>query len=205
MINNQNPINKEFFILCLISTGIFFLGISNQSLWIDEAWTAFFASQHNIADLITALKKLNAPDIQTPLYLVYTQGWGKLFGTTEYALRLSNLPFGIILAIALGWTSRVGFGRQYLWVGFCFSPFIWFYMNEARPYMALMAFGALSVGAVIVYFENPNKYAKYAPWLTLSSLLIACGFHMLAAFLLPALLVLAVFWCVAFPRLFALP
>jgi hypothetical protein len=170
------------------------LCISNQSLWMDEAIMAYFASHGGPAAMFSTVTSLRegSADPQMPLYIFYLWGWAKFFGTSEYALRAANMPFAILLVAALGWTSWRALGRPVLWIVSCCSPFVWFYMNEARPYMAIMACSAVSTGALLVYFAERDRYAKIAPWVCLSALLIAWGLQMLSAFLAPSLIVLAV-------------
>jgi hypothetical protein len=169
------------------------LAVTNQSLWIDEAVMAYFASYDRLGDMFVTVTDLRTSDPQMPLYIVYLWGWVKLFGASEYALRAANLPFAILFVAAMAWTSWRALGRPALWVVFCLSPFVWFYMNEARPYVAIMACAALSTGAVMVYFAEPERYGKIAPWLCLSALWVACGLQMLSVFLAPSLAVLAAF------------
>jgi uncharacterized membrane protein len=178
----------------MLSTSLLLcLAITDQSFWIDEAVMAYFASYHGLTSLFMMLTNLRTSDPQMPLYILYLWGWAKLFGTSEYALRAANLPFAFVFVTALGWTSWRVLGRPVLWVVFCFSPFVWFYMNEARPYIAIIACSAVSTGALMAYFSDRERYAKIAPWLCLSALLIAFGLQMLAAFLGPSLMILAIF------------
>lgn len=122
-----------------------------------------------------------------PVYNVYIWAWSRLFGAGEFALRASNVPFVLMLSAALGWTSYRVFRRPLLWVVFCFSPFVVFYMNEARPYIAVMGCAAVSTGTLLAYFADRPRYATTAPWLCLASFVLGCGMHMLAAFLVPVL------------------
>jgi hypothetical protein len=126
-----------------------------------------------------------------PLYMLYIWEWAQAFGTSEYALRASNIPFAFMFTTALGWTSYRVFRRPFLWVVFALSPFVVFYMSEARPYVALMACATASTGAMLAYFADPSRYAKGAPWICLVALVIACGLHMLAGFLVPSLMIYA--------------
>ena len=72
-------------------------------------------------------------------YLSYMWGWIKIFGRSEVALRAANIPFFLLLVGSAAWASRRLLQRPYLWVLFCLSPFVWFYLNEARPYAAVTA------------------------------------------------------------------
>lgn len=173
-------------------TIILWLSITHQSLWIDEAFTAWFAAQSSLQHLIDAALNAKSSEIQMPLYNLYAWAWAKIFGTSEYALRASNIPFALIFTLALGWTSQHIFRRPLYWVVFCLSPFVVYYMNEARPYIPVLGCAAVTTGALLAYFADPARHGKWAPWSCLLALVFACALHMLAAFLVPVVLVYAV-------------
>jgi hypothetical protein len=72
------------------------------------------------------------------------------------------------------------------------SPFLAFYMNEARPYIAVVACVTLSLVALLAYFDNPDSNGKTAAWLCVFSMWFAWGLHLLAAYAAPALVSVAV-------------
>ena len=57
----------------------------------------------------------------------------------------------------MSWASRALFRRPNAWLILCLSPFVWFYMNEARPYIAVMAFAAVAMVAELAYLMYPAK------------------------------------------------
>jgi hypothetical protein len=169
--------------------------ITKQSLWIDEGCTAWLAAQNSLRHLIEAVLSVKGSDAQTPLYVLYMWAWAKVFGTGEYALRASNIPFALMLTAALGWTSSRLFRRPILWTVFCLSPFVAFYINEAKAYLPVTACAAISMAAMLAYFADRARYGKIAPWACFFALVIACGIQMLAAFLVPVLVVYAALAC----------
>jgi len=166
--------------------------ITRQSLWTDEGFTVWFASHRSLSTFFSALiGSPGAPgDPQLIFYLLYMWGWIKAFGTSELALRAANIPFAILFIGTMAWASRNLLRRPGLWVYFCLSPFFWFYLNEARPYVALLAFSSVASVALLAYLLNPLEYKVLGPWACLVALLWALGTHIMAAFLLPTLLVL---------------
>jgi len=170
------------------------LAINRQSLWIDEGFTVSFASQQSLHSFFASLiGSRGAPgDPQFIFYLLYMWEWIKLFGASELSLRSANIPFALIFILATSWASRRFFWNRNLWVLFCLSPFFWFYLNEARPYVALIAFSGVATVALLAYLLRPERYHATAPWFCLIALFIACGMHILAIFLVPSLLVLVV-------------
>ncbi len=178
------------------------LAITRQSLWIDEGFTVWFASHQSFHSFFASLiGSRGAPgDPQFIFYLLYMWEWIKLFGASELSLRAANIPFAMILIYAMRWASRRFFWNANLWALFCLSPFFWFYLNEARPYVALMAFSGVASIALLAYLLEPERYHATAPWFCLIALLIAWGMHILAIFLVPALLVLVVMTTCRDPR-----
>jgi len=59
-----------------------------------------------------------------PAYHLYTWGWVKVFGVSEFALRASNIPFAVLFVSALAWSSRRIFGVRFAWIVFALSPFL---------------------------------------------------------------------------------
>jgi len=179
-------------ILCLVVSLGLCLGVTRQSLWIDEATTAWLASHQDPWRLLGTLadgREILSESLM-PLFTGYIWTWSRLFGTGEQALRAANIPFAILLVATLGWTSSRLFSRPLLWLVLCFCPFIWFYMNEARPYVAVMACSAVALAAVLAYFADPNGYSNTAPWLFFSALFVGCGFHLFGGLVIPAVIVI---------------
>ena len=180
-------------ILWMILFVTFSLAITRQSLWTDEGFTVWFASHKTIASFFTAL--IGSPgtpgDPQMLFYLLYMWGWIKLCGASELALRLANIPFAILLIGTIGWASRFLLSQPWSRLFFCLSPFFWFYLNEARPYVALMAFATAAIVALLAYLIYPDQYGEFAPWICLITLLLAWGTHIMAAFLFPSLMITA--------------
>jgi uncharacterized membrane protein len=121
------------------------IAISNQSLWIDEGNSAMKAIQPNFVLFWGKMKELGGSDLQMPLYMGLLWAWEKIFGHSEYALRALNISFFTFSAAVI----------LYLWDAerrlklavvllMCFSPMLWVYLDEARPYI-FQFFGATSI------------------------------------------------------------
>ena len=179
--------------LSVLFPALLIFAITRQSLWMDEGFTAWFASSTSIKSFFSTLMgSREAPgDPQMLFYLLYMWGWVKVWGTSEIALRAANIPLAVLLLGALSWASRTLFRRPNAWLIVCVSPFLWFYMNDARPYVALMAFATVSIVAELAYLMQPTVYRRVAPWCSLTALLFAWGSHILGVFLIPALITLA--------------
>jgi hypothetical protein len=192
-ISESGTVRRARIILCLLFLATIGLAINSQSLWIDEGYTAWFACHQSIASFFSALiGSPGAPgDPQMIFYLLYMWIWVKIFGFSEVALRASNVPFAALLIVSVSWASRHLLRRPALAIFFCLSPFFWFYLNDARPYVALMALSSVASVALLTYVMSPTKHRLLAPWCCLIALFLAWGTHILAAFLLPSMVVFA--------------
>ncbi len=79
--------------------------------------------------------------------LFYLWSWAKIFGSSEIALRASNIPFFVGGVIALAWGMAQHRRRQTAVVALALTnAFLWYYLSEARPYIVLFGFAALTAG-----------------------------------------------------------
>ncbi len=85
------PLGKRHLVaFALLQVVVMLLAISNESLWIDEFWTAHFAAMGSFKSLLDLL--LVPSGSQTPLHFVHFYLWGLLNPTGEFFFRLGNLP-----------------------------------------------------------------------------------------------------------------
>lgn len=108
---------------------------------MDEGNAAFKALMPTFATWWKMNLELKGSDVQMPVYMASLWVWEKLAGNTEFALRSFNLPFLVIMVVAL---RKVRF-----WPLVCLtSPFVLFYVGELRPYTMQMAGGAMAAAAL---------------------------------------------------------
>ena len=121
------------------------VAVSNQSLWIDEGNSAMKAIQPNFVLFWEKMKELGGSDLQMPLYMGLLWLWEKMLGHSEYALRALNIPFFTLSAAVLlyKWDAERRHKLAFV-LQMCFSPILWVYIDEARPYI-LQFFGATCV------------------------------------------------------------
>ncbi|MGD0614306.1 MAG: hypothetical protein ABSA69_02560, partial [Verrucomicrobiota bacterium] len=139
---------RSFAIFLLLVLAVCCLAIGTQSFWIDEGGTGYKARQPSLADW-WRIMLLGDADVQMPLYMFFAWVWERLVGLNEFALRAGNVPWLLLGMITL-WRAlaetpllRRGFSLALL-----SSPFLWYYINEARPYalqisLSLVVFSAL--------------------------------------------------------------
>jgi len=149
---------RRFFgISLLVLVGAGALAVSGQSLWIDEANTAFKVRQPTVAAWWAALVTEKGSDLQMPLYMFWVWGCGKIFGTSEVALRAVNLFWFVPGALALVWVAAGQRARQWaVLLTVAASPFAAFYLNEARPY-------ALQLGASLFLLAALCRWNQLKP------------------------------------------
>jgi hypothetical protein len=112
---------------------------SGDSIWVDEAQTWRYARHTSISGAWEEFRNDRFSEAQMPLGMAAAWGWAQLLGTSEWALRAPNMVYavGAILCFYLiGRRERIPLMPLFLAV----QPFLWFYVNEARPY-ALQIFG----------------------------------------------------------------
>lgn len=128
-------------LVSVLAIGFGFLFISGDSLWIDEGNAAYKAIQGSISEWAQALVAEGGSDAQMPLYMFFIWLWEKAAGSSELALRLSNLLWLVIAALAL---------RRFRHGSLCLlcSAFVLYYANELRPYMMQIASTAVAVSGL---------------------------------------------------------
>ena len=139
--------------------GVCCVAISGRSFWIDEACTAVKAALPSTpGEWWRTLKGDPGSDLQMPLYMFFIWGWAKLFGASEWSLRLANFPWFVggalafILAFPPGDRRRVTAACAVL-----LCPFAWYYLDEARPYTMQLGASLLVVASLIRLASCPTR------------------------------------------------
>ncbi len=188
MLVNSSELSRkwEFGLFILIQFAVMFLAISNESLWIDEFWNAYFASVGSARELYQLL--MIPSGSQTPLDFAYNYFWGLFFQPSELGLRLSNLPLFVAGQLSLFLALRDYPKRfSYLLLALCaLHPMVWQYANEVRPYIMLYT-GSQMTLAYILYIHAIKKNGGQAN-LFFTSILV------LGSILLFGASMLGVFW-----------
>ena len=142
----------------LVQTGIMLIAISNESLWIDEFWTAHFSQAPSFKAFIDLL--LESSGSQTPLHFLHFYLWAQLVPSGEFLLRLANLPVFVVGQLALYWALRSYPAKLSFWmlVLSALHPMVWQYANEARPYILMVA-GAQMMLAYLLHLHAANANA----------------------------------------------
>jgi uncharacterized membrane protein len=154
-------------VLVVVAVGIRIVTLDNQSLWSDEALTAyeirlpFGAMWHSVATVETT----------PPLYFVLIWAWAKVFGGGAVALRAFSAIAGVALVPIAYASARELVSRRAGVLAAAFvviNPFMIWYSQEARSYMLLAAL----TGASFLFFARARRDpspANLAWWAGLSA------------------------------------
>jgi hypothetical protein len=165
------------------------LSVTAESLSIDEQISYMIANKSDIGSWATDLATLKTSDVQKPFYHLYQFLWSRLFGLSEYSMRIANAPW---LFIAIGVTAFTFrrlplLGASIILTTAC-HPLLWFYMNDAQPY-AMMYASTMICCAATYGILNPNL-AHYSGIELRWNLVLLCS----GIVLLSSVSMLGVFW-----------
>lgn len=133
------------------------IDLQRESLWNDEAWTAWAVRSPYIRD---TLQRVQA-DVHPPLYFLLLGVFGRFSGDSVLALRWPSALFGMV---ALASTYAVGkqlFDRRtgiFAFMLLSSASFFVYYTREARMYTLLMALAALSTLLYARWRSRPNVW-----------------------------------------------
>ena len=161
-MNSASPSKNSSLQTLVFPAGILFvcvLAISNQSLWIDETYTALKAQQTALPGWWHEMRRAGGSDMQMPLYMVWIWVCEKFFGSSEIALRAVNLFWFLPGLIAL-WCALARQPQLQLavFLATACNPFVWYYLDEARPYAMQIGVSLFLAAALCRWSEKP-----YAP------------------------------------------
>ena len=130
--------------LTAAGAAIRFVPLGVQSFHHDEVITVMRVIPGTFGHMLHEVK---SSESNPPLYYVLAWGWAKEFGRSEWGIRSLSALFGA-LTVPLGYaigrqlaSRRVGL---ILTAVLAFSPMLIWYSQEARSYVLLVFFGALS-------------------------------------------------------------
>lgn len=144
----------------------------NQSLWLDEAISAFAVKNFDFFGIIT---KFSTGDVHPPLYYLVLKLWTGLFGFSEIALRAPSVIAGVATVFVVYKIGEKLFNRHVGLLAGLFlavNPLAVYYSQEARMYSLAML--AISVAAYAfickkwpLFFVSlvGALYLDYIPWL----------------------------------------
>ena len=88
--------NLIWTIIFVIGSLVLFIGITNNTLWYDEAFTGALV-RHSFVDVV----EITAGDKHAPLYFIFSKFITLILGNNEFSLRTTSL-LGVIALAAIG-------------------------------------------------------------------------------------------------------
>ena len=143
-------------LLLLAAAGLALWNSGAQSLWFDEGWSAHAAAQ---PDLLSAA---HADATNPPLYYALLHVTARVWGDSEFGLRVTSLLIGLLgIAAAARWARSIQGSRGAVLTAFVmvFMPLLWWAMREARMYTLLMLLVLLAVLALERLRRGPARWA----------------------------------------------
>jgi uncharacterized membrane protein len=137
--------------LAVLALGVRCIGLNARPLWLDEAFSAWFASRswHYLWTVVPTF------EAHPPFYYSVLKLWSGLFGDSGVALRSLSVLFGVatvpvVAAAAFEQENLNPSGRPLLRAGFAAflgacSPMLVFLGQEARPYPLLIFSYAVAI------------------------------------------------------------
>jgi hypothetical protein len=169
-----------------------------ESLWYDETVSVYLAGQS-----LPALVAHTAGDIHPPGYYLLLHAWTRLAGSSDFAVALPSLFFGLLLvALAFRLGARLFGPGVGLLAAFlvALSPFTLWYSQEVRMYTLGAALG-MGLLLVVVALLWPARERRGGDWplLLAYAVLGALGLWVLYyfAFLLVAINLMVGLWWLA--------
>lgn len=130
-------------------------GLLDESLWNDEAWTAWAVQPPYLAETLARVRA----DVHPPLYFLALAGWTRAAGDSVYALRLPSALFGLLTLAGVYAAGVRLFDRQTGLLALALlatAGFFIYYTREARMYGLLLALGTLAVWLYLRWRARPN-------------------------------------------------
>jgi hypothetical protein len=140
------------------------IGMWRHSFWLDETFTLFplFSGHRSFFELVTNLQRTPGSIAYTPLHTLLAAAWASVSPSSEFGLRLMNLPM-LLGSAWLAWiwarfcepTSALR--RWTLAILFATSPFFIYYGYDFRPYALLILTGAMMAVGLLLLNDAPPK------------------------------------------------
>jgi uncharacterized membrane protein len=154
------------FVAMLVAFALRVYALSAQSLWNDEGTSVALAQLS-----LEAITNGAARDIHPPLYYYLLHFWMPLVGQSEFAVRFLSVIAGVLTIAFTFRIAYVFFNEEVaIFAAYlsAFSPFQVYYSQEARMYVWVTLFAAISVYAMMQWVnlktQNSNPKPVFGIW-----------------------------------------
>jgi hypothetical protein len=134
--------DQAWLIIAVVSCVLLVFAPSDRSLWIDEGWSArIIMAPGNLAQWWQMTLHDSAAMATQFGHSLTGFLLGQVFGYSEQGLRMANLVWALAGVAAFALAGRK-LGLPWLPLVFAANPFVWFYIDEVRPYAMQLAGGS---------------------------------------------------------------
>lgn len=145
----------------------------DQSLWLDEATSVVVARDFTFSEIIT---RFSPGDFHPPLYYLMLKVWISVFGSTEVAVRMLSVVFGVATIWVVYKITQKLFAYHISLLAslfFATAPLHIYYSQEARMYVPLTFFAALSVFFFLqIIQEKKSSIFNWLGFIAVNALLL---------------------------------
>ena len=118
------------------SAAIASVAISTQSFWIEEGQSLLSATAQGPLQAWHYAHAIGLPALHYPLYQIWLFIWHSIFGSSEWAMRASNIPWFLAaqLSFLLLLRHRPTLALSAATLA-AVSPLLWSFLDETRPHL----------------------------------------------------------------------
>jgi mannosyltransferase len=138
--------------------------LTQQSLWFDEV----MALEYTQGSLMETIHTIIQPHHNGPLFYLLLFLWRQIVGDSDFAVRYMSVLFSVLtIPLLFQWTRKLLSGRTAtisIWL-FAFSPFVFWFAQEAKMYALHMLVSVASSLALLEAFRKGGwwRWLVYAP------------------------------------------
>ena len=154
------------FSIVLLGTLLRVKGLTFQSHWLDELYSADFSDPSRT---FKSMLKFTLEDVHPPIYQSILWIWYKIFGYTEFSGRSLSAIFGSLGIVAIYFLGKEFFNKKvglYAAALVSINEFLIHYSQETRSYSLFFLIAVLSYMYLYRTLKNPNKKNIFFYWLT---------------------------------------
>ena len=154
------------FSIVLLGTLLRVKGLTFQSYWLDELYSADFSDPSRT---FKSMLKFTLEDVHPPIYQSILWIWYKIFGYTEFSGRSLSAIFGSLGIVAIYFLGKEFFNQQvglYAAALVSINQFLIHYSQETRSYSLFFLIAVLSYMYLYRALKNPNKKNILFYWFT---------------------------------------
>lgn len=161
--------------IVLIGAVLRVYNLSTQSIWIDEAWSISTGTMNVLLMVATVANG----DFSPPLYDFLLHYWMVIFGTSESAIRLLSVLFGVLAIPMIYLVGRQLFDKEAGLIAaliLALSSFNIFYSQELRMYSLMVLLALLSMYFFLRFLQR-STLASSAGYVLSTTLLVYTHYY----------------------------